>query len=296
MKHHQNSFHLAGIIPIACQPLDFDMPWHDCMMPLSKGYLLIERAVLECAMVGCETIWIVCPITIQPLLKSVLGDHIEDPVMFNRTWDDKPRTKKKFIPIYYVPVHPKDQDTRGSLIWSLIYGAQQADHVCRTMSKWVAPNRFYVAHPYGIYPFEGLREFRKEISMPRRFIVSTGDFDFRHGYYTGFTFDYSDLKEFRKKFFQKESRLWDGSSELKDGKYATKRLPIEKRYTGRYLTLDEVLGETDIKDSLIVEVEWYYWGDTWEGLRDFYASHKDLEKPAELFKQSESNKIGRDED
>ena len=29
-----NSFHLAGIVPVAGQKLDFDFPWHDCLQPI----------------------------------------------------------------------------------------------------------------------------------------------------------------------------------------------------------------------------------------------------------------------
>ena len=43
---------MAGIIPISGQPLEFNMPWHDCLMPLAPDYLLIDRAVAECAYAG----------------------------------------------------------------------------------------------------------------------------------------------------------------------------------------------------------------------------------------------------
>ena len=54
-----NNFHLAGIIPVAGQPLEFNMPWHDSLMPIAPDYLALERSVVECAYAGCETIWIV---------------------------------------------------------------------------------------------------------------------------------------------------------------------------------------------------------------------------------------------
>ena len=65
-----SKFHLAGIIPVAGQPLDFKMPWPDSMMPLNEDYLAVEHSVVECAYAGCETIWIVCNDDIQPLIKS----------------------------------------------------------------------------------------------------------------------------------------------------------------------------------------------------------------------------------
>ena len=48
-----NSFHLAGIVPVAGQKLDFNFPWHDCMQPIGRNYLAIERAILECVCAGC---------------------------------------------------------------------------------------------------------------------------------------------------------------------------------------------------------------------------------------------------
>ena len=66
--HDTVSFHLAGIIPIAGQDLDFNMPWHDCLMPIAQNYLAVERAVVECAYAGCETIWVVCHDDMQPLI------------------------------------------------------------------------------------------------------------------------------------------------------------------------------------------------------------------------------------
>ena len=50
----QNAFHLAGIIPVAGQPLDFNLPWHDSCVAIAPGYLAVERAVVECAYAGCE--------------------------------------------------------------------------------------------------------------------------------------------------------------------------------------------------------------------------------------------------
>ena len=63
------SFHLAGVIPVAGQKLDFNLPWHDCMQPLAPGYLAIHHAIMQCAWAGCETIWIVCHKEMQPLLR-----------------------------------------------------------------------------------------------------------------------------------------------------------------------------------------------------------------------------------
>ena len=75
-----SGFHLAGIVPVAGQSLDFKMPWHDSLMPVAQDYLAVERAVVECAYAGCETIWVICHDNMQPLIRHRLGDYIQDPV------------------------------------------------------------------------------------------------------------------------------------------------------------------------------------------------------------------------
>ena len=62
----KNVQHLAGIVPIGGQPLDFKMPWHDSMMPIAQNYLAVERAVFQCVLAGCETVWIVGHLGTQP--------------------------------------------------------------------------------------------------------------------------------------------------------------------------------------------------------------------------------------
>ena len=54
------AYHLAGVVPVAGLHSDFGFPWPDCMQPIAKNYLAIERAIVECAYAGCETIWVVC--------------------------------------------------------------------------------------------------------------------------------------------------------------------------------------------------------------------------------------------
>ena len=52
-SQNTHSIHLAGIIPVAGQKLDFNFPWHDCLQPIGKNYLAIERAAFSRRRVGC---------------------------------------------------------------------------------------------------------------------------------------------------------------------------------------------------------------------------------------------------
>ena len=180
-----SSFHLAGIVPVAGQELDFNFPWHDCLQPINKNYLAVERAVLECAYAGCETIWIVCHDDMQPLIRYRLGDYILDPVSLQRT-RFTPEGEKREIPIYYVPIHPKDRDKRDCLGWSVLHGAITAYWLSKTISKWVIPDRFYAAFPYGVYDPSELQPHRKTISSKKQFHVSYKNKTVKDNEYLGF--------------------------------------------------------------------------------------------------------------
>jgi len=165
-----NSIHIPGIIPIAGIPLDFEFPWHDSMQPIAQDFLAVERAVLECATAGCKTIWIICPANIQPLLKHRIGEYVLDPYFYGRSL----RIKKykvegrKYVPIYYVPAHPKDKDKRDSLVWSILYGAKIARNISVRLSKWMVPAKYYIAFPYGVFPSQYLVKYRHKV-MEKQF-------------------------------------------------------------------------------------------------------------------------------
>ena len=168
-----SSFHLAGIVPVAGQPFDFEFPWHDCLQPIGKNYLALERAILECAYAGCETIWVVCHKETQALVKHRLGDYIYDPVRYWSHWNKIPTDNQKIIPIFFVPIHPKDRGKRDCLSWSALYGALTAYWLNQKISRWVTPDRYYVSFPQGVYPPEFLKAHRKQISSKKPFFVSS---------------------------------------------------------------------------------------------------------------------------
>lgn len=96
---HPNLFHLAGIVPVASQKMDFGMDWSDCLMPIAPDFTAVENAVLECAWAGCETIWIICNDDVSPLIRYRIGDFLMDPVYFNR-FDVHPSENKRRIPVF----------------------------------------------------------------------------------------------------------------------------------------------------------------------------------------------------
>ena len=167
-RQKRSNFHLAGIIPAECQPLDFDMPWNDSLIPINKGYLAIERSVVECAYAGCETIWIVCSRETSPFIRHRIGDWIHDPVINVKVMKNvfAPSERLKQIPIFYIPIHPKDKQKRTGLAWSILYGYNRAHNISRLFSRWSTPSKYYVSFPHGVYKPSQLQKKRGFISSP----------------------------------------------------------------------------------------------------------------------------------
>ena len=292
------SYHLAGIVPVAGQPLDYNFPWHDCMQPIAQNFLAVERAVLECATAGCETIWIVCPPKMQPLIKYRLGEMVEDPVWVGRKFDHFPSESRKAIPIYYVETHPKDQGKKDSLVWSIIYGAKVATKVCGQLTKWLEPDKFYVAFPYGVFPSQHVRRYREEISRPGNFLLLTAEGNsIIDNEYIGFAFDACDTTKYSQIFWRKATGLYDPDGPRRDGKYPTQRLPRKEQYSGRYFKLADIFGT--IEPAMSVEMEWFYDISSWEGFCKYIGSEdrKKMKRPkTDMLKYRTWNKVGEDEE
>ena len=135
-KQDINSFHLAGVIPVAGQPLDFHFSWHDCMMPLSPNYLAIHHAVMECAWAGCETIWITCHSDMQPLIRHEVGEYVYDPVWYGRSYEYRPSEVRKIIPTYILEQRKEYRDSiRKRNTYAEVLNILQADIMKKLYKK-----------------------------------------------------------------------------------------------------------------------------------------------------------------
>jgi hypothetical protein len=150
---------------------DFNMPWHESLMPIGPNYLAVERSVLECAYAGCNTIWIVCNDDVTPLIRYQVGEMIQDPVYNYRHFEHNKKEFKRPIRIYYVPIKIRDINKRDNLAWSAIHGAKIANKILRKISLHLAPDKFWISWPYGYYRPDIVRDVRKEISSGQRHVV-----------------------------------------------------------------------------------------------------------------------------
>ena len=267
---------------VAGQPLDFNLPWHDCLMPIAHNYLAVEHAIQECAMAGCETIWIVCHNDMQPLIRHRVGEWVLDPGapttgLFASDYERR-------IPVFYVPIHPKDRHKRDCLGWSVLYGALTAYHMSKALSKWVIPDKFYAAFPYGIYPLDIVKANRSKFSTGKTHCLTYNGKSIKTGHHLGFTFGAEDFKECRRIIRKESTYAWNEEG---------KRIPLKERYSARHFSLDKVFKGAIIDEE--IEISWHYEIDSWENYTTYLSSEesKEIVRPKRL-KYNEWNPIGQD--
>jgi hypothetical protein len=257
--------HLAGIVPVAGQPLDFNMPWHDSLIPIAQNYLAVERSVFQCVLAGCETVWIVGHVGTQPLIRKRIGDIIVDPVGLSINPASYKRVKE--VSIYYVPIHPKDRDKRDCLGWSVLYAADSAYRISKFISKWIAPERFFCSFPYGIVSDESLRENRLLFSSDKKALFSYNKNTVKNNLHLPFTFDAQDFFRCRDIVKHKQAEEWGNKS-------------------ARFYDLATVFKGLDTDASQMIELPWFHDISSWEGYRNYLSSEQSklYTKPVTLFK------------
>jgi len=282
--------HLAGIIPVAGQPLDFNMPWHDCLAPIAQDYLAIERCVVECAAAGCETIWIVCNDDMQPLIRYRLGEYVQDPVWVLRNFEYNKSDHKKPIPIYYVPIHPRDRNKRDCLSWSVLYGAWTAKRITSGLSTLLAATQYYVSFPYGVYDPYIVRPHRKQISSEQPFFLSNNGKTVIDGEYLGCTFDNETYAKLVSEVREKSTGLYR-DEERKE------KLSIDERFSYRFFSVKDVFESLILGDSKTTEVPNYYNIDSWQKYCCYLGSCEDkLKRPGKsILNYKEWSGVGIDE-
>ena len=262
---------LAGVIPLSGWKNTFDFPWPDYMHPIREGYLAVERSVYECALAGCDSIWIVCNDDVAPLVKKRIGDYVMSP----RYFEEKDFVKRKdyhqkWIPIYYTPISQKDRDRRDSLGWSILHGSLTAFIISKKMSKWVKPTKYYVSFPYGIYNVNIVKAHRATIRGTEPFYLSHGGKTVRDNVYLGFAFSPESWPKYK----------WHIKNQCTGG---DRTLPIQERWSSRHFTLDKIfnLDIIDIKNE--VNVEEYYSLSSWDSLKSYYKSDIKIPRPGRHF-------------
>ena len=271
--------HLAGVIPVANLKTDFEIRTPEILLPINAGFTAIQKSVFECAMAGCKTIWIVANDDLAPLVRDLVGEWTYDPVYYSRPSKFNSEQRRE-IPIYYVPIHPKDRDRRDSYGWSVLYGIHSAWRVANNISKWLIPEKYYVSFPMSVYDINQIRQHRRLISNPEsNFFLMSDSRGVKQNKPIAFTMTGEDFKKCRRFVNKKTTKefLHPGP----DQQYPSERLPLEERWSARYFELKDVFNEIDETNANKMELDWYYDISSWSGYRNFLASNYSIETPNE---------------
>jgi hypothetical protein len=293
----QANFHLAGIIPVAGQPLEYGMPYPDCLLPIAPDYTMIEAAVIEAAFAGCDTIWIVCNDDIAPMVRYRIGDFIQDPVHFYNKFDPLPSQRRKRISIFWVPVHAKDRYKRDCLSWSILHGAIASLKVASQLSKWLIPDKYYVSFPYGIIDPRELQKVRRKIRSKNNFYISYEGKTVQDNNYSSFTFGKEEFILYRRNVRKGTGKY---TTEVTDERGLPRsKLPLEERWSARFFEPKDVFTGVDVATGYQHEVTQFYNLSNWEEYRNYMSSDlaRDTQRPTkELFTYREFNRIAQDRD
>jgi len=271
--------HLAGIIPVANIKSDFNLMTPEVLLPINAGLTAIQKSVFECAMAGCNTIWIVANDDLAPIIRKIVGEWVYDPVYYSKMIGFSSEQRKE-VPIYYVPVHPKDRDRRDSYGWSVLYGAYSAWKVAYKISQWVTPDKYYVSFPLAVYDIYSIRDYRKLINhKENNFLLSYDGETVKNNKPIAFTFTGEDFKKCRQHINKITTREY--LPPLPDQQYPTKKRPLSERWSARQFEFQQIFAKVNESTAHIHPLEWYYDISTWEGYRNFHASDFFIETPPE---------------
>jgi hypothetical protein len=271
--------HLAGIIPLANIDSEHKLETPEVLLPVSDGLTAIQKSVFECAMAGCNTIWIIANDDIAPIIRKIVGEWTYDPVYYHTSAKFSSEQRKE-IPIYYVPVHPKDRNRRDSYGWSVLYGAYSAWKVAYKISQWVTPDKYFVSFPMAAYDIYSIRGYRKLINhRDNNFFLSYDGETVKDNKPIAFTFTGDDFKQCRRSVNKATTREYLPPSP--GTQYPKQKIPLKDRWSARQFNFQTVFKQVSEESATKVDLEWYYDLSDWAGYRNFLASNFSIETPPE---------------
>tara|TARA_Y100000310_G_scaffold308310_1_gene351276 strand:+ start:355 stop:1242 length:888 start_codon:yes stop_codon:yes gene_type:complete len=270
--------HVAGIIPLANLETDHGLEVPPCMLPLAAGFTAIQKSVFECAMAGCDTIWIVANADLAPIVRKTVGEWVHDPVYYNRTMTKFYKEVRKEIPIYYVPIDVRDRDRRDSYGWSVLHGVNSAWWVGNKISKWLVPDKYFISFPLSAYNVYSLRDHRKKIASKNfNFFVTYNNQTVKNNLPLAFTMTGEDFIQCRRNVNKLTTREY--LPPLEGERLPSRRLPLEQRWSARKFDFETVFEKIDETNLSQIEVDWFYDLSSWENYRAFLGSDNIIKKP-----------------
>ena len=272
--------HLSGIIPVAGLQSNFGIEMPEVMTPVSQGFTAIQKSVHECALAGCNTIWIVANQDLAPIVRKVVGEWTYDPVYYGRSKFGQGSEHRREIPIYYVPIHLKDIDRRDSYGWSILNGIYVSWRTANHISKWIVPDKYFISFPMSVYDIYQIREHRQLISgRDKNFFLSHEDKTVLEGLPLPFTMTGEDYIQCRRDINKKTTKEYYNTEEGEQ--YPSKKLPLEERWSAKNFGLSEVFEKMSIKGAGTIDLDWHYDISNWQEYRRYMGSDNFIKKPYE---------------
>ena len=244
---------------------------------INPDFTAIQKSVFECALAGCSTIWIVANDDLAPIVRKIIGEWIYDPVYY-RGISKFSSEERKEIPIYYVPIHPKDANRRDSYGWSVLYGIYTAWKVANNVSRWIEPDKYYVSFPMSVYDIYQVRSHRRLIADPKNnFFLTFDGQTVKDNIPLSFTMMGEDFKRCRKSVNKKTTKEY--LPPLEGQQYPSKKIPLKDRWSARYFKLEDVFEDINDEGAHAADVSWYYDISKWSGYRAFLRSENSIETP-----------------
>jgi hypothetical protein len=254
--------HLAGIIPVANLKTNYGIETPPYLLPVEASFTCIQKSVFECAMAGCDTIWIVGNQDTAPIIRKIVGEWTFDPVYYNRPMCFANENRHE-IPIYYTGIYDKDRDRRDSYGWSVFQGIHSAWWVSYKISKWSIPQKYFISFPMGMSDVNLVRKHRAVIvkdNLPLSFTMRAEDF--------------IQCRRHVNKLTTREFLPPDEGE-----KYPSKRRPLSERWSARWFDFSIVFEKTKEEDSSKINFDWFYDLSDWQGYRDYLGSPHAFEVP-----------------
>ena len=273
------SIHLSGIIPIANYETELHTSFPELLLPASDGFNLIQKSVHECALAGCNTIWIVANDDMAPIIRKTVGDWVYDPVYYKRDMESKFYSQlRKEVPIYYVGIKPKDQDKRDSYGWSILEGIHAAYMTSYKISKWLTPEKYYISFPFGVFDIYFIRQHRKLIrDKNKNLFFKYNGLSVADNQYLPFTMTGEDFKLCRRAINKKTTRGY--LPPLPDQQYPSQKLPLQERWSARHFTLSDIYEPLITMPHESVDLEWHYNISSWQNYVEYISSGNLINKP-----------------
>ena len=253
----------------------------EVLLPINNGFTAIQKSIVECAHAGCNTIWVVANPDLSPIVRKRVGDWIYDPVYLGRSRYGEGSEYRREIPIYYASILPKNIDRRDSYGWSVLSGIYASWLTANKISKWMVPEKYYISFPMGIFDIYEIRKHRQIISDPdKNFFLTHNNKSVKEGLPLSFTMFNEDYLNCRRDINKKTTKEYYNT--IEGEQYPSRKLPLEKRWSAKHFSFEEVFEKLSTKNANICELEVFHNVASWEGYQAYMASTFILKTPGKM--------------